>query len=71
MEIRPIVLREELMKTYREVTRQIEEVDKAADDVGVQTHQLRDLNGNWLLVPLITARVQILHSLAMLNQKPS
>jgi hypothetical protein len=68
-EVRPVVLREELMKTYREIGRQTDEVNKIAKDMGIEPHQLRDTSGNWLIVPLLVARVQILHSLTLLNQK--
>jgi hypothetical protein len=69
MEIRPVVLRQELMESYREVQLQIDEVKDRASIMDIRPQQLRDANGNWVYIPLLAARVQILHALVMINQK--
>lgn len=69
MEIRTVLIREELIKCFRQLEAQIEEVDKEAHEMGIKSEQLRTPNGGWPMVPLITAKVQILHSFALLQEK--
>lgn len=69
MEIRPIVLREELMASYREVSNQITVIKENAEKVGIDPMRMQDTSGAWVLVPLFVARAQILHALTLLNQK--
>lgn len=69
MEVRPVVMRQELMSTYREIETQIEEVKKESAAMAISPHKLRDSTGSWALIPLLAARAQILHALALLNQK--
>jgi hypothetical protein len=69
MEIRPIVLRQELMEAYGDVQRQISAVKDNAMSMGLEPHEMRDPVGGWVLIPLLAARVQVLHSLTLLNKK--
>lgn len=69
MEIRPIVLRQELVESYQDVQRQITVVKDTAVSMGIEPKDLRDADGGWVMIPLLLTRVQILHTLALLNQK--
>lgn len=69
MEIRKVVLREELIKSYRELEAQIKAVEEEAAGMGINEFKLRDTSGNWVMIPLVTAKVQILHSFALLQEK--
>lgn len=69
MEIRPIVLRQELVESYQDVQRQLTVVKDTAVSMGIEPKDLRDSNGGWVMIPLLLTRVQILHALALLNQK--
>lgn len=69
MEIRTVVIREELIKSYRQLEAQIGEVENEAKEMGIKPEQLRSTNGSWPMVPLIAAKVQILHSFALLQEK--
>jgi hypothetical protein len=66
-----MVLRQELMDVYREVQSQIDEVTEEARGMAISPRKLRDKNGTLVMIPLLAARVQILHSLVMLNKKES
>lgn len=69
MEIRPVVIRQELMQSLTAINAQIEEVKKEAATMGIEPYQMRDHNGSWVFILLLAARVQALHALALLNQK--
>jgi len=69
MEIRTVLIREELIKCFRQLEAQIREVENEAIEMGIKPEQLRTPNGGWPLAPLITAKVQILHSFALLQEK--
>jgi hypothetical protein len=59
----------ELSRTIAQLHRQIEEVQRQADKAGVTPYQLRDPYGTWLMPPLLAAKAQCLHALAIVNQK--
>jgi hypothetical protein len=59
----------ELFRTLTQLKQQIEEIHKQADKAGVTPYQLRDPYGTWLLSPLLAAKAQALHALAIINQK--
>lgn len=67
--VRTSELRKELMESYRELGRVIEEVKRQSVSMEIEPHQMRDAQGNWVLAPLIVARAQILHALVLMNQK--
>lgn len=67
--VSPIELGRELMTTLREVNVQIEEVKDRANSEGIIPYKMRDAAGNFVLAPLLVSKSQLLHSLALLNQK--
>lgn len=69
MEIRKVVLREELINSFRELEALIKEVEDTANGMGIAPSKLRDTTGNLIMIPLVTAKVQILHSFAILQEK--
>jgi hypothetical protein len=50
-----------------EIELQIKEVKKTALDRDVRPEQLRDDRGNWVMSPLLLAKVQALHTLVQLQ----
>lgn len=71
MEVRPVVLREELMKTYRDIEAILREVEDRALEMGIDPYKMRSTDGTWLMTPLLLAKAQTLHALALINQKGS
>lgn len=59
----------ELFRTSVLINLQIEEVKKKAKDAGIEATQLRTQDGTWVLIPLLAAKAQVLHALAIINQK--
>ena len=58
-----------LGQTMAQINTQIEEVKKAAKVLDVQSSELRDMNGNFVMVPLLAAKAQTLHALVLINQR--
>jgi len=69
MEVRPRVLREELMSTMTLVDASIDEVKKECRNRRILPQELRDTNGGWVLIPLLVAKAQILDTLVRLNRE--
>ncbi len=69
MEFRPQLLRTELAAVLSEINGQIDEVEDQARRMGLPGNELRDKNGNWVMVPLLSAKVQVLHALTLLQTK--
>lgn len=61
----------ELARTLSQVNQQIEVVKKEAERLGVDPYQLRDVGGNWVLVPLLVSKANLLHGLALVNDRRS
>lgn len=59
----------ELFRTVTAVNRQIDEVKKRAESLGIQPEEMRDENGGWVLSPLLSAKAQCLNALAIINQR--
>lgn len=63
-----------LLKTLEKVEIQIQEVERVAADMGgparnftIEPEEVRDRNGNFLMIPLLAARAQVLHALVLLE----
>jgi hypothetical protein len=69
MEIRPRVLREELMQLLTLVDASIDEVKREAKVRRILPQELRDHNGGWVMIPLLAAKAQILTNLVQLNKE--
>ncbi len=61
----------ELMRTLSQVNRQMEKVDKEASKLNISPYCLRDDGGNYMLTPLLAAKAQLLHALALINKDGS
>lgn len=64
-----IELGKEVITCYKEIVLQIKEVKTLAGDLEIEPETLRDTEGNYVLGPLLAAKAQMLHSLALINQK--
>jgi hypothetical protein len=71
MEIRPRAIREELMQLLTLVDASIDEVKKEARNRRILPQELRDTSGGWVMIPLLTAKAQILTCLVELNRGPN
>lgn len=63
------ILRREMIQLLKQVNCQIEEVNRHADQAGIQGYQLRDANGNWVMAPLLLAKTQVLAAIIQLQTK--
>jgi hypothetical protein len=59
----------ELFKTIAQINEQIEVVSKSAEELNVKPYNLLDDRGNFVLSPLLAAKAQCLHALALINQR--
>jgi hypothetical protein len=59
----------ELFRTIAQINRVIDEVKTLAEREGVDPVIMRDKNGIWVLAPLLAAKAQCLHALAIINQR--
>lgn len=69
MNVSPDVLRKETVALIRDIEKQIAEIKKVADDIGIHPEQLRDKNSNWVMPPLLQAKAQAYNTLVMLQTK--
>jgi hypothetical protein len=69
MEVRPRVLREELMSTLTLIDASIDEVKKECRNRRIMPSELRDTSGNWVMIPLLSAKVTALNALILLNRE--
>ncbi len=68
MIVSPDILRKELVSLLAQIDLQITEIKATAVEEGIRGEYLRDKNGNWPMIPLLSAKVQALSTLAQLNQ---
>ena len=59
----------ELMRTLSQVDRQMGKVEGEASKQNISPYCLKDTNGNLVLPPLLSAKAQLLHGLALINKK--
>lgn len=59
----------ELMKTIAQINLMIDEIKDAAEKMGREPIQIRDSTGNWVYIPVLAAKAQCLHALAIINQR--
>lgn len=59
----------ELVRTLSQINNQIEEVKTQAEASEIAPYRLRDTQGNWILIPLLSAKAQCLNALAIINQR--
>jgi hypothetical protein len=59
----------ELTRTLSQVNQQVEAIRKNAEDRGLDPYAMRDPDGGYVLVPLLAAKANLLHGLAVLNDR--
>ena len=59
----------ELTRTLVQVNAQIEAVRREAVTMGIEAVDMKDTHGNFVLIPLLSAKAQALHALTLANQK--
>lgn len=59
----------ELTRTLVQVNAQIEAVRREAVSMGIEAVDMKDAHGNFVLIPLLAAKAQALHALALANQR--
>lgn len=60
----------ELSRCIIQLNQQIEAVKREAKRLNTEPSLMRDERGAFLMTPLIVAKAQALHGLALINQKP-
>lgn len=63
------ILRRDTIQLLKQIDMQIQEVEREAKRMGIQSYQLRDSNGNWAMSPLLAAKAQAYSSLIQLQKK--
>lgn len=61
------MLKPQLQRTLGQVEKQIVAIRKEAEAMGISEYDLRDSSGNWVLAPLLVAKVQIMHAMALIR----
>lgn len=69
MEIRPRVIRAELMSTLEAVSLQEAELRRHATAMGIDPYKMRDANGGWAMPEVLHSKCLILHALVLLNKE--
>ena len=63
------ILRRDTVQLLRQIDAQIKEVEAEAQRMGIPAVKLRDANGNWVMSPLLLAKVQAYSMLIQLQTK--
>lgn len=67
MIISPDILRRDMVQLLKQVDAQIDTVKQEAARIGVDPLEMRDTQGNYVMSPLLLAKVQALAALVQLN----
>ena len=68
MIVSPDLLRKELVSLLAQIDGQIIEIKREARQKGLEPKELRTEDGNWVMIPLLAAKVSAISTLAQLNQ---
>jgi len=63
------ILRRDTIRMLRQIDVQIKEVEEMAKRSGTTPEKFRDTNGNWVMIPLLLAKVQAYSMLVQLQAK--
>lgn len=63
------ILRRDTIKLLKEIDMQIDEVTRHAAQIHMEAYQLRDADGNWVMIPLLLAKTQAYATLVTLQKK--
>lgn len=61
-------LRRNVLEILTDIQVQIDEVKKEAALFTMQPSEVKDHNGNWVMVPLLLAKIQAISTLIQLNE---
>jgi len=61
------ILRSETVRLIKQINMQIEDVEKQAKEIGVAPELLRDGRGNYIMAPMLLAKVQAYATLVRLQ----
>ncbi len=59
----------ELSRTYTQIANQIDIITAEAKDKKRDPLTIRNMNGDYILIPLLLAKAQILNALTLVNQR--
>lgn len=63
----PDLLRKETVACLTQINKVIEEIEEEAKRVGLPPHKMRDSSNNFVLAPMLLAKVMAIHTLTDLN----
>jgi hypothetical protein len=69
MIVDPDILRRDTVQLLKQIDAQINEVKKASKQMGFPPEELKDANGNWVMIPLLLAKAQAYSTLVMLQTR--
>lgn len=69
MNVSPNELRRQTVATLKQVNAAIESVTAEALVNGIEPTDLKDARGDWVILPLLSAKSQCLNTLALLNEQ--
>lgn len=65
----PDILRRDTIQLLKQIDAQINEVNKRAAEMEIESYQLQDSSGNWVMTPLLLAKTQAYAILVQLQKK--
>lgn len=66
-DVSPNTLRKETIAVVKSIDAVVENIEEVARERGCAPEELRDMNGNWILSPLLVARAQCINTLTLLR----
>lgn len=67
--VRGVELGRELAKTLAQINSQIDVIKEEAKRMDISPYRMTNSHGDYVLVPMLAARAQLLHSLVLVNQR--
>lgn len=67
--VRGVELGRELAKTLAQINSQIDVIKEEAKRMDISPYRMQNSHGDYVLVPMLAARAQLLHSLVLVNQR--
>lgn len=67
--VKGVELGRELAKTLAQINSQIDVIKEEAKQMDISPYRLKNSNGDYMLVPMLAARAQLLHALVLVNQR--
>lgn len=67
MNVSPDTLRIQTLSVLADINKQIDEVKREADRLGILPEQVKDSFGNWILIPILASKMSAVATLTELN----